>query len=216
MKWKRGIRAHELAFVTRGQYVLNDARLSPQLEFIAGGFNTVRGYPESFSAGDNAILGSFEYRLHIPRLFAPYEVLDAKKDLQMLLSRKPLPPVPKGKKGKKTPVPSLPPVRLASAEDRARKFNFRAPQAGGEADWDLIFRVFADGAQTYNNNLQVATEVDRTMLSVGAGIELQIFKPLYMTFRIDYGMALSDESELLLEPVRAGDSRIHISGTIAW
>jgi hypothetical protein len=37
-----------------------------------------------------------------------------------------------------------------------------------------------------------------------------------MTFRIDYGMALRDETELLTDPVNAGDGRVHVSGTIAW
>ena len=238
LDWKRGIRVHEVAFSSRGQYVVGDNRLAPQLTSIAGGFNTVRGYPESFSSGDNSWTASLEYRLHIARLFAPYEVVEAKQDMAMLMARKAPEPVPpaKGKRGKSAPAPaaaSTPaasPVKLASAEDKKRNFNFRAPQAGAEPDWDLIFRVFSDGGQTFNNEIQVATEVDRTLLSVGAGIELQLFKPIFATtrpivsqilpaytaIRVDFGYVLSDETELLIEPVNAGDSRIHISGTIAW
>ncbi len=235
LDWKRGIRAHEVAFSSRGQYVVGDNRLAPQLTSIAGGFNTVRGYPESFSSGDNAWTASLEYRLHIARLFAPYEVVEAKEDMKMLMARKaPEPaPVAKGKKGKPAPAPTATPensVKLASAEDKKRNFNFRAPQAGTEPDWDLIFRVFSDGGQTYNNAIQVATEVDRTLLSVGAGLELQLFKPIFPTtrpivsqilpaytaIRVDFGYVLADETQLLLEPVNKGDTRIHISGTIAW
>ncbi len=224
-KWKRGIRAHELALNARGQYAFSDARLSPQLEYIIGGFNSVRGYPEAFAAGDTGWFGSVEYRLHFPRLLAPYEVLDAQKDLKTLLASKPPQPKPKPKaiakgKGKgevraTEPTATPPPVLLTTA-DSQRPFNFRPPQAGMEPDWDLIFRVFADAGQTINNNIQPATEVDRSLLSVGAGIELQLFKPLYITFRLDYGYVLADETELLLEPVFAGDNRFHISGTIAW
>lgn len=235
LDWKRGIRVHEVAFSSRGQYVVGDNRLAPQLTSIAGGFNTVRGYPESFSSGDNAWTASLEYRLHIARLFAPYEVVEAKEDMAMLMARKAPDPVPvaKQKKGKAATAPAkpiAPTVQLASAVDKKRNFNFRAPQAGTEPDWDLIFRVFSDGGQTYNNAIQVATEVDRTLLSVGAGFELQVFKPIfamtgpivshvmpaYTAIRVDFGYVLADETELLLEPVDVGDSRIHISGTIAW
>jgi hypothetical protein len=220
-KWQRGIRAHEIAVTSRGQFAFSDARLAPQLEYIIGGFNSVRGYPEAFAAGDTGWFGSAEYRLHFPRLLAPYEVLDAKKDLKTLLSRKPPQPKPKasakgkGKVRAEEPIATPPPVLLTTA-DSHRPFNFRPPQAGMEPDWDLIFRVFADAGQTINNNLQPATEVDRSLLSVGAGLELQLFKPLYITFRVDYGYVLADETELLLDPVFAGDNRLHISGTIAW
>ena len=234
--WKRGIRAHEFAVSTRGQYTVGDHRLPPQLMSIMGGFNTVRGYSEAFSSGDNAWMASLEYRLHIPRLFAPYEVVDARKDMKMLMAKqKPEPaPVVKGKKGAPAPVsPSATPapVQLLSAQDKKRAFNYRAPQAGAEPDWDVIFRVFSDGAQTFNNNIQVATEVDRTMLSVGAGFELQVNRrdkvdaprfstyntlPSLTTIRLDYGLVLSDEIALLLKPVSAGDSRLHLSGTVAW
>lgn len=59
--------AHEIQLSGRGQWsVLN--RLISQETFIAGGMNTVRGYPESAASGDNGIMGSFEYRFHVPRI----------------------------------------------------------------------------------------------------------------------------------------------------
>ena len=61
--------AHELAFQFRGQYAMNEYRMIPQNERVVGGFFTVRGYPESSIAGDTAIIGTAEYRLHVPRLF---------------------------------------------------------------------------------------------------------------------------------------------------
>jgi hemolysin activation/secretion protein len=62
--------AHEMYFALRGQHVLNDKRVSPSFMHPIGGFYTVRGYPESFIAGDNAVVFTGEYRLHVPHLFA--------------------------------------------------------------------------------------------------------------------------------------------------
>jgi hemolysin activation/secretion protein len=62
-----GTLAHELAFRFRGQYSF-DQRLIPQQLGVAGGFYTVRGYPESIVAGDTLVLASGEYRLHLPQL----------------------------------------------------------------------------------------------------------------------------------------------------
>lgn len=58
--------AHELAINLRGQYAFN-SRLVPNFESVAGGFYTVRGYPESTAVGDDAIMGSVEYRFHLGR-----------------------------------------------------------------------------------------------------------------------------------------------------
>ena len=61
--------AHELVFGFRGQYPFSD-RLIPQKQAVVGGGSSVRGYPESVSAGDISLVGSAEYRLHVPRLLA--------------------------------------------------------------------------------------------------------------------------------------------------
>jgi hemolysin activation/secretion protein len=58
--------AHELYFGTRGQY--SPDRLFPQAQEVAGGLYSVRGYPESISAGDTVVIGSVEYRFHFPRI----------------------------------------------------------------------------------------------------------------------------------------------------
>jgi hemolysin activation/secretion protein len=63
-----GTLAHELAFRFRGQHSF-DERLIPQQLGVAGGFYTVRGYPESIVAGDTLLLASAEYRLHLPQIF---------------------------------------------------------------------------------------------------------------------------------------------------
>lgn len=64
---------HEVALSVRGQQTLDDSRLIPQAEMALGGFYTVRGYPESASVGDNAVVASFEYRYHLPRQFKATE-----------------------------------------------------------------------------------------------------------------------------------------------
>lgn len=60
--------AHELLLSLRGQYAFGD-RLIPQAEMVVGGLYSVRGYPEAIVAGDDAVIGSVEYRLHLPRVF---------------------------------------------------------------------------------------------------------------------------------------------------
>ncbi len=59
--------AHEFAVGLRGQYAF-DNRLIPQHQQVIGGLYTVRGYPQSLVASDNAVIVNAEYRLHIPRL----------------------------------------------------------------------------------------------------------------------------------------------------
>lgn len=59
--------AHEVALSFRGQSVF-DARVIPQEQSVVGGLYSVRGYPESATAGDITYILSAEYRLHIPAL----------------------------------------------------------------------------------------------------------------------------------------------------
>jgi hypothetical protein len=59
---------HEVFASFKGQYAF-DNRLIPQYQQVVGGLYTVRGYPESVVAGDTALIGTLEYRLHVPRAF---------------------------------------------------------------------------------------------------------------------------------------------------
>ena len=61
-------RAHELAFSFKGQW--SEDRLVPQYEQTVGGFYTVRGYEQSLLAGDQVLIGSAEYRYHVPRTWS--------------------------------------------------------------------------------------------------------------------------------------------------
>lgn len=67
---KRMTLAHEIVLITRGQFTMDDRRMIPNTEQVAGGAYSVRGYPESVSAGDTVILGTAEYRFHFPRTLA--------------------------------------------------------------------------------------------------------------------------------------------------
>jgi hemolysin activation/secretion protein len=58
--------AHELALGVRGQYAF-DYRLVPQASQTLGGLYSVRGYDQSVAVGDTIIIGSIEYRFHVPR-----------------------------------------------------------------------------------------------------------------------------------------------------
>ncbi len=57
--------AHEISLGARGQWAF-DNRLIPQAEQVAGGLYSVRGYEQTAAVGDNVIIGSFEYRFHLP------------------------------------------------------------------------------------------------------------------------------------------------------
>jgi hypothetical protein len=61
--------AHELYFNFRGQSTFGQ-RVVPQYQMAVGGLYTVRGYPEAAVAGDDALVGTAEYRFHVPRAFA--------------------------------------------------------------------------------------------------------------------------------------------------
>lgn len=68
---KNAMLAHELYWSVRGQATFDKKRLPPGYMQTLGGFYTVRGYPESFTAGDKALIGTLEYRYHWPRSFHP-------------------------------------------------------------------------------------------------------------------------------------------------
>lgn len=69
--WQPGMSlAHELALSARAQVALGD-RLIPNAMLTLGGLYTVRGYPEAVVAGDTSVLGTVEYRFHVPQAMRP-------------------------------------------------------------------------------------------------------------------------------------------------
>jgi hemolysin activation/secretion protein len=61
--------ANEMLLSANGQ-LSPSSRLIPNEEMTAGGLYTVRGYPESITAGDSVIFGTAEYRYHIAKNLA--------------------------------------------------------------------------------------------------------------------------------------------------
>ena len=62
---------NELLATMRGQVVLGDERLPTNYTSAIGGFYSVRGYPEVFASADNSVVGTLEYRYHLPRGLSP-------------------------------------------------------------------------------------------------------------------------------------------------
>lgn len=61
------IPANQIYMSVSGQEAFGQ-RLIPQEEEVLGGLYTVRGYPQSIVAGDNAVFGTIEYRIHLSHL----------------------------------------------------------------------------------------------------------------------------------------------------
>ncbi|MFO0830589.1 MAG: hypothetical protein U0637_01975 [Phycisphaerales bacterium] len=109
--------AHEVALSLRGQYVFN-GRLIPNEQDVAGGFFSVRGYPESVAAGDTTVVGSMEYRFHYPHWLGVSK--------------------PGEWEGKPGPFQSL----------LGGNFRYAPSEPFGRTDWDLIFKAFLDAGIT--------------------------------------------------------------------
>ena len=166
--------AHEVFFGVRGQYAFGN-RLVPNYEQVAGGFYTVRGYDESVAVGDDAIIGTAEYRFHLGK------ALPQTTELKSLMGR---------------------PFRSARTE----------PDGG--ADWNVILRGFFDVARVWNTDRDPASETDATLAGIGVGAELRLKNNV--TVRADYGYALTGVGEGALRRADPGDTRLHVSATLAF
>jgi hemolysin activation/secretion protein len=195
--WWKSTRAHELAVSFHGQAALNKSRLPPELEMTVGGFDTVRGYPEALTTGDSVMVASAEYRFHVPREFFKFGG---------------------GGRGdaRETQIPDAPilPPKPGSILDP--RFNSRATSLSSQPDWDVILRGFFDFGETFNYKIDPETERNRTLASVGGGVEFQFYKPLLVILRMDVGCPLITERDALAENVDHGGVRFHFSGSIAW
>lgn len=200
--WKRSTLAHEVTFSARGQVTLGNDRLIPQKEQAIGGFFTVRGYPESVVAGDEAASASLEYRFHLPRALRPASEDEGTVD----------------ETGKKQ-------ARREEATLFGRPFNGRPPRIYAQPDWDFILRAFADCGVTRINRRQIAVgEHNHSLMSIGGGLELQ-FRRL-LNARVDVGYALKEAktgftsaSNAYTEgynDVDSGDLRAHFLITLLW
>ena len=161
--------AHEISISCKGQYAFNN-RLVPTFEQVAGGLYTVRGYPESIVSGDTVVVGSLEYRLHIPRLLNPHEE----------------------------------PGTLFG-----KSFRWAPQQAYGRPDWDLVFRGFLDGAQTYNSQ---KTTFENNATLVGTGVGMELLYRRNVNIRLDWGYVL----RTVPGQAEKGDNRLHFVATFLF
>ena len=108
--------ANEFSISSQGQYTFGDRRLIPQQEQLIGGFYSVRGYPEAIDTGDTVFVGTAEYRFYLARALKS----GSAQNLAV---------------GAKT----------SQHDQFGNPFRFRAKDAYGRPDWDLILRTFLDG-----------------------------------------------------------------------
>lgn len=185
--WRTKALIHEFAFSLRGQFALDDARLIPQKQIYGGGFFSVRGYEESVTRGDSGFIASSEYRIHLARLFKPEALLRDIDDKE-----------------------------IASAEERKRRFNYRAPDLYGFADWNLLARAFVDYGSFKINEMR-PDEVEHDLMSTGVGLEFQYKSNLNV--RLDYGVVLKGLEQFDGTPIKGaekGDSRVHVLVTLSF
>lgn len=135
--------AHEVAARFRGQQAFGD-RLIPNEQDVVGGSSTVRGYPESATAGDSSFVASFEYKYHVPRgmdVGAPGTIFGR-------------------------------PARTAKwlGED----FRYVPAEAMGSTDWDLILTGFFDiGRTSKNNKLIGESDNTLSSVGLGAELQIR-------------------------------------------
>ena len=85
------------------------------------------------------------------------------------------------------------------------KFTIRPQTILNRPDLDIIFRAFYDVGYVKNNDIFEATEADRTLMSVGVGVEAQVSR--YLNLRLDIGFPLIAETEKTSRPVSVGSPR---------
>lgn len=134
--------AHEISVGMRGQFAFGDRVIANEQD-VVGGLYTVRGYPESIAAGDGTIVGTLEYRYHVPRAWAVSAP---------------------GYKGDR----KLNFFNRTGGSD----FRYAPTEAFGFTDWDLILKAFVDAGQTDVSD-PVAGEADETLIGAGLGVEFQ-------------------------------------------
>lgn len=135
--------AHEVGIRLHGQEAFG-ARLIPNEQDVVGGAYTVRGYPESASAGDSTIVASLEYKYHLPRGFAPGEP-------GTIFGR---------------------PAR--TAKWLGSDFRYVPQEPMGMTDWDMVFTGFFDvGRTTKSNKLVGESDRSLSSVGLGAEFQIR-------------------------------------------
>lgn len=174
--------AHELFASVRGQWIMDDKRVPPSFLHTIGGFYSVRGYPESLNSGENAFLGTLEYRFHWPRSLKPSAE-------PVTLAGKPFhvrPPYPLGSPDWDLMLRGFCDVGWVKHNNLYQL----SPSSKGEVN-QLYYK-----------------ETDGVLAGAGVGVELDIRSNLKL--RADWGWALQSVN-YNQEQISAGFSRLHIS-----
>lgn len=188
--WQSARLAHELRLTAAGQYGFDNRSLA-QTQFLLGGFDRVRGFPESARAGDGGFRTSLEYAYHLPRALKPVAVKQREMEENGDLGA-----------GRFT-------------EPFLGRYNLRPPDLFALPDWNFLLKGFFDyGRVTVTE--PVGNEDNETLLSAGVGIELQFAS--HFNIRVDWATVLRDlKARGLTSPdVEAGDSRVHVRAQISW
>ena len=198
--------AHEVSVAFHGQYVSNSERVAPQFQGVAGGLNTVRGYPESLVAGDTVSLATTQYRILLNSLFRT--------------ANTGLPPAKEAAPGADEGSGGSPHAGTPQADREA----FRAvdpstliPRSGG-APLEVSLRGFLDAAQVRTNEAKsgFGEVANRTLLGGGAGIDLVFRGHFKGLIRSDLGFALHGQHQPGGTQVDAGSSRVHVTVMLSW
>jgi hypothetical protein len=81
------------------------------------------------------------------------------------------------------------------------------------ADWDLIAKLFLEGAQVDHVDPDTQERAE-SLLAVGAGLELRLQR--YLTARVDYGVALKKVELNAGKFAEKGDGEFHFSITLLY
>ena len=197
---------HEASVALHGQYVPSSERVTPQFQGVAGGVNTVRGYPESMAAGDTVSLATTEYRIRLNSLFRPGNAgrppaKEATPEAADVSGGGPHSVTPQGDR----------------EAMRAADPTLLVPRAGGPP-LEVSLRGFLDAAQVRTNEVKsgFGEVANRTLLGGGGGIDL-IFRGQFKGLvRADLGFALNGQHQPGGTQVDAGSSRIHVTVMLNW
>ncbi len=188
--------ANEFSVSLSENYVPGSDRVIPQKEQAVGGLYSVRGYPQSLVAGDDAFIANLEYRFHFGRIMTAAPS-DQKSDTRTAADK---------------------PSTLFG-----QPFNWRPTSGSSVPDWDLVAKAFLDYGRTTINDGSLAGppagETSATLLSTGLGLELQLKRNF--TVRADWGYVLDSVAtgaNGTFQPGDAhkGDNRVNVLATVLW
>ena len=78
----------------------------------------------------------------------------------------------------------------------------------------MVLRAFYDFGYVQNNDLLQSTEADRTLMSVGAGVEVQVLR--YLNLRLDVGFPLIAVTDKTSRPTSVGSEHLSFVGVISY